>query len=224
MGARTPFGFREWYHCYSRGVDKRATFLDDHDYLCFLQLVYLANSDRILQRSSFSGFTHRERLQVPRGERLVAVGAYCLMPNHFHLLVQEATEGGISKFMQRLGTAYAMYFNAKYERTGNLFVKPFRSKHVNHDRYFRYVAQYIHLNAAEVYEPGWKQGRVDDIRALERNLCKFAYSSLPDYCSASRAEANLLDSSARILIAEGLPPLASVLDEAALYYREILKD
>ena len=81
--------------------------------------------------------------------------AYCLMPNHFHLLLQDALPagGGISKFMQKVGTAYTMYFNASRERAGNLFVKPFRSKHVSDDRYFKRVAQYIHFNPIELMEP-----------------------------------------------------------------------
>ena len=215
---REPFALGEWYHCYSRGVDKRRTFQSTSDYRRFIQNLYLTNSDKPIHRSDFQNTTHEHILQIPRGKPLVAIGAFCLMPNHFHLLLQEKTEGGISKFMRSLGTAYAMYFNIKHDRVGNLFVKPFRSRRVEDDRYLRKVAQYIHLNPIEIFEPGWKEGKVVRMSSIGKRLKDYPYSSLPEYMRIQRSEKAILDQEIMDVIADGLPPLSEIIADAADYY------
>lgn len=144
------------------------------------------------------------------------------MPNHFHILVREVREGGISEFMRKVGIAYAMYFNKKHERIGNLFVKPFRAKHVSSDEYFKRVAHYIHLNPAELFESGWKEGRVQDIPLLESKLRAYSHSSFPDYLGESRSQNAILDhDSAEIINREGTPDINEILLETLLYYREL---
>ena len=83
---------------------------------------------------------------VKRAEGLTAIAAYCLMPNHFHILVHEKVEGGISKFMQKLMTSYTMYINKKYDRTGALFGSSFKAVHVTDDNHLKYLFAYINLN------------------------------------------------------------------------------
>jgi hypothetical protein len=143
------------------------------------------------------------------------------MPNHFHLLLRPLLEGGISEFMRKVGIAYAMYFNLKNERIGNLFVKPFRAKHVSNDDYFRHVADYIHLNPAELFEPGWKRGKVGDAALLQQRLRSYAYSSLPDYLGESRSQRRILDPEAVSLIGARMPDIQELLVETLLYYREL---
>ena len=218
---REPFGEGEWYHCYTRGVDKRKTFLLRDDYRRFVQTMYVANSKSPIHRSDLWYMSHDDFFALPRGESLVAIGGYCIMPNHFHLILQETTEGGISRFMQKIGISYTMYFNEKNERVGNLFVKPFRSKHIPTDSYLRKVIQYIHLNPAEMFETEWKKGRVKQREQLERALRSYQYSSLPFYAGYSRPENALLDSEACDVLQDGLPELSTIIDEAIEYYKEI---
>src|SRR3989338_8093959 len=158
--ARPPkfFAVEEWYHCYSRGIDKRTVFKDASGYKRFVELLFLANSRKTLHRSDITHTDHRALFSLDRDEPLVSIGAYALMPNHFHLLIKETREAGISSFMRKLGTAYTMYFNIKYERSGGLFTRPFRARHIADDRYFQHVVSYIHLNPAELFERGWKEG------------------------------------------------------------------
>src|SRR6266700_3364284 len=85
----------EYYHVYSRGVEKRRLFLDEQDYRRFETLLYSANSDVSVNLSNYQG---KALLEIPRGEPLVDIGAWCLMPNHFHLLLKEIVPGGISDF------------------------------------------------------------------------------------------------------------------------------
>ncbi len=210
----------EWYHCYTRGIDKRRTFQTDADYKRFIQILYLANNTETVHRSDLKR-GHDAIFAHPRERPLVGIGAYCIMPNHFHILMQEITEGGIVKFMQKVGTAYAMYFNIKNQRVGNLFVKPFRSKHVDEDTYLWKVAQYIHLNPVELYDHKWKQGGSQPLRDIEKKMRGYTYSSLLDYSGVERPEGQIIHPGAKELIAEDLPELPDLLEEAAEYYREL---
>lgn len=215
---RKPFASDEWYHCYTRGVDKRRTFQNQRDYHRFLQLLYLANSDTFLHRSDLK-LPHAEILKRPRGAQLVSIAAFCLMTNHFHIVIREAKDGGISRFMQKVLIAYSMYFNIKNSRVGNLFVKPFRSKHIADDEYLQHVVRYIHLNPLEVFEPDWKQGRVTIPTSLEEKLHAYPYSSLASY-DEDRPERTILDASAMSLVDDSIP-LSRVLEDAREYYAEL---
>ena len=219
MAIRIPFGIDEWYHCYTRGIDGRQTFMDASDYKRFLRVLYLTNSTKPLHNVDIERKTLPEVLKIRRPQTIVAIGAFCLMPNHFHFLVKEIIEGGISAFMQKLGTAYAMYFNSKYERVGGLFVKPFRSRHVSDDRYFQQVLQYIHCNPAELYEPRWKTGVVRDMRTLEKKLLNYQYGSFGAHIQKDNVLRPLLDPSV-FEVETQLKPSA-MLKEARAYYADL---
>ena len=218
---RIPFQIDEWFHCYNRGIDKRVVYESEDDAERFLRLLYLANSTNPLRLDELSKSTDKI-MAYPRSRALVSVGAYCLMSNHYHLLLKEIHEGGISQFMQKLGTAYAMYFNIKYERAGNLFVKPFRSRHVGEDRYFQHVVNYIHLNPAETFESGWKVGAVKSMKRIERKIREYRYSSLPDYAGERRTITAILSS-------DGFDVYRNIstkkmLENARAYYTDFSKD
>jgi len=216
---KTSFAVGEWYHCYSRGVDKRTVYEDEEDYLRFLEQLYLANSDIPLRRDDIIGSRDFEEiLTLPRNGALVAIGAFCLMPNHYHLALKEIVEGGISSFMQKLGTSYAMYFNWRYDRTGNLFVKPFRSQHVNDDRYFQHLISYLHCNPAELLEPKWKQGRVLNVSILNKKLLEYPYSSLGAYNDKRLPVRAILDDTVFDVVRH-IPP-KQMIREAIEYYLE----
>ena len=189
---KTPFVVGEWYHCYSRGIDKRDTFLEEKDYKRFLEVMYLTNQPKRITRADFTELKKNPLWGKP-SSTLVVVGAYCLMPNHFHLLLKEIVSDGISMFMQKLGTAYTMYFNTKYERSGGLFTRPFRSKHVQDDRYLRWIIQYIHLNPTELLKQ--ENDGVPDFNteATPLLLETYPYSSLRDYRGIIRPERAILD-------------------------------
>ena len=179
---RAPIVSGEWYHCYSRGIDKRTVFAVDSDYRRFMQLLYLANQKLPIRHADLpSRITSKDFYVLARGAPLVSIGAFCLMSNHFHLLIQEINEGGISAFMQKLGTAYTMYFNIKYKRSGGLFTRPFRSRHVSHDRYFQHVIDYIHLNPSD-------EGHVQS----ERKLRQYPYSSFGIFSRSHSLEQSIL--------------------------------
>ena len=116
-----------------------------------------------------------------RGETIIDIGAYCLMPNHFHILVREKTDGGISKYMLKLMTSYSMYFNKKYKRTGKLYEGVFKSTHASSDRYLKYLYSYIHLNPAKLIDKNWKENKGRNITKLLEYVFSFQYSSIKEY-------------------------------------------
>lgn len=186
----------EYYHIYNRGTDRRTIFRNSKDRDRFLASLYLANSDKVVHVSNHEALSLSDLFRLERGEPLVDMCAYCLMPNHFHLIVRERTEGGTSKFMQKLLTGYTMYFNKINERTGALFQGTYQAQHVASDRYLTYLIAYIHLNPVKLIEPEWKESGIKDRAAAERYLDAYRYSSYADFCGEKRPEGVILDRSA----------------------------
>src|SRR3989338_7919325 len=184
--ARTfSFAPGEFYHIYNRGTDKRIIFMSRSDRDRFLVLLYLANQSGPVDLK-LQGSTLLEITEERTGDPLVEIVAYCLMPNHFHLLIREVEEGGISKFMQKVTTGYTMYFNKRHDRSGSLFQGRFKATHIADDRYLRYLISYIHLNPVKLIEPKWKEtGIADKVRA-EQYLETYAPSSYLDYLDKKR--------------------------------------
>jgi putative transposase len=195
MQRRVSFAEGEYYHVYNRGTDKRIIFLDDEDYQRFIALLFLANSGVPMHRSDHKSKHSSNLYLLDRDATLVDIGAYCLMPNHFHILIREHSPNGISAFMQKLLTAYVMYFNKKYERRGALFEGPFMAEHVTRDEHLKYLYAYIHLNPIGMVDSGWKKGSLTDIKKAKEHLATFPYSSLPDYrrSGGARLEAAILN-------------------------------
>jgi len=193
MTQRDPFILGEWYHCYNRGIENRTVFEDPQEYRRFLELLYLANDDFPLRRNDIGTRKFEEVLSIPRGKRLVTIAAFCLMPDHFDLVLQEVREGGITTFMRKLGTAYTLYFNAQHKRAGNLFLKPFQSRQVPTDRSLGHLISYVHCNPAELSEPQWKANHVVDPQFLEEQLTAYPYSSLGAHTGAPAPTRAIVD-------------------------------
>lgn len=193
MSRNTTFVSGEYYHVYNRGTDKRLIFTTSSDRERFLALLYLCNSEKTMHVSDYQGSTLPKLLELERGEPLVDICAYCLMPNHFHLLVRELAANGISRFMQKLGNGYTGYFNKRFERSGGLFQGKFKAEHAGDDRYLKYLISYIHLNPVKLLEPTWKETGIQDRAAAEMYLQKYPYSSFHDYCGIERSESRILN-------------------------------
>ena len=191
MLRKEPFVTGDYYHIYNRGIDKRIIFKSTADYERFLMLLYIANSEEsihldIIRTQKDKKFSHV--LSLPKNKPLVSIGAWCLMPNHFHLLVKQEIDGGITKFMKKIGTGYSMYFNAKYKRQGALFGGLFKSVPVRGDQYLKHLFGYIHLNPLEIRFHSWKE----DIKRVPKNMSTFLdtyrYSSYLEYQGKKRVE------------------------------------
>ena len=193
MSRAFNFSVGEYYHVFNRGVEKRTIFNNLRDKERFQKLLYLCNGTKVVHLSVLGNLVESEALySVDRGEPLVAVGAYCLLNSHFHLLMKEHKSGGISRFMQKLSTAYTMYFNIRNQRTGSLFENRFRAKHAKSNEYLKYLFAYIHLNPVQHIEPNWKEEGIKNFEKVWRYTTQYPFSSLPDYLGANRSNKSIL--------------------------------
>ncbi len=178
MNRHIKFSEGEYYHVYNRGVEKRDVYMDDHDYLRFQRMMFYANGEKPIIYKLLSG-------DIPgsdtRGVTLCAIGAYVLMPNHFHMLIRATNDTGITEFMRKLTTGYTMYFNKKYNRVGPLFQGTFKAEHVTRDEYLKYLFAYIHLNPVKLIDPTWRKEGIKNSKTAKRYLEKYQYSSMPEW-------------------------------------------
>jgi len=181
------------YHIFNRGVEKRDIFLNDADKWRFLQGMFLFNDED----SSLGLLWHLEHggaglnfktllgasIKNPeQRDPLVKIMADCLMPNHYHFLLEEIRDNGISRFMHKLGTGYTGYFNKKYERIGGLFQGPFKAVSVENDLYLQYLLIYINaLNPGQLIEPNLKEDGIKNIDAIMKFAEDFSWSTHQEY-------------------------------------------
>jgi putative transposase len=164
--------FREngYYHVYNRGVEKREIFLDNDDYRVFLHFLKVYLSPKVIKKD----FTGREKFQETQRKNFandIDLLAFCLMPNHYHLLIKQTNERSMSDFMRCLTTAYVMYFNKKYKRAGTLFQGRYKAVSVKNDDYLLHLSRYIHLNPTKTVKG----------LTLDDGLERYDFSSYPDY-------------------------------------------
>ena len=142
---KQPLVIGEYYHVYNRGVDKRDIFSDEKDLSRFMESMLEFNQIE----NSGSIRNARKNQTAPKGlsgEPLVAIVAYCLNPNHFHFVLKQLVDNGISKFMQKLQAGYTGYFNLKNVRTGSLFQGTFKSQLMASENYFNKIIGYVNKN------------------------------------------------------------------------------
>lgn len=126
----------EYYHIYNRGNEKKEIFREQDDFRFFLE--------RIKKYLFPEKFKQRVRELLP--SNTFSLISYCLMPNHFHLLIRQNTEIPVTALMRRLGTSYSMYFNKKYQRVGGVFQDQYKMVLVDDNRHLIWLSAYIHQN------------------------------------------------------------------------------
>lgn len=184
MGQRSPIQTGEIYHVYNRGVEKRRIFGGRVDYVRFIHDLFEFNDTTPAPEFNRryrpgdnvgSGTSH-----IRRGEKLVEIMCFCLMDNHFHLLVRPILDGGLTTFMRKLGTGYTNAFNEKYERVGALFQGIYKAKHVDREEYLQHLVCYIHLNSLKFLRR-FNGNRRTDFEKTWEALSKYRWSSHLDY-------------------------------------------
>lgn len=192
MSRKTQFEVGEYYHIYNRGIEKRDIFLIQGDYDRFLALLYLCNSTESIRMPRDFVYNPKQVFSTKRKNTLVEICTYTLMPNHFHLLLREKEEGGLSTFMHKLTTAYTMYFNTHNDRSGALFQGTFKAKHSDTDEYLKYLIAYVHLNPVKLVEPKWKEEGIVNKKKVQDFLGTYKYSSFMDFNGIQRPENSVI--------------------------------
>lgn len=177
-----------YYHIYNRGVDKRTIFENDADFLRFYASLAVFN-DVDYQDANFRSFEdaiYSVRNRVSDTRRLVDIFSFCLVPNHFHILMQQRVEDGVSRLMQKLQLGYTKYFNIKNQRSGRLFQGSYQSVQVVHQSQLEHLPCYIHLNTPSVEEFHWRDGEVVSTEMLLRRLNAYKWSSHDQYLTGEQ--------------------------------------
>lgn len=138
---KAPFVENEYYHIYNRGVDKRSIFKDTKDLNRFMQSIKEFNSVEPIGSIFENSFNKKKK----DSKKLIEIVCYCLNPNHFHFIIRQLLENGITEFMRRLG-GYTWYFNNRHKRNGALFQGRFKSSRINSNEYLLHVSAYVNLN------------------------------------------------------------------------------
>jgi len=182
----------EIYHIVIRAIKELNLFQDKKDYLRMIHDLFEFN-DINPASSRFRVISHRNKINVTRKDlvmfvenkrkkrkMLVEILAFCLMPNHVHLLVKQLQEGGISKLMQKLG-GYGLYYNKKYKRKGHLFQDKFQAVHIRNNEQLKTVFVYIHTNPTAIIYPKWKEKGIKNTNRVIKYIESYRWSSYSDY-------------------------------------------
>jgi len=153
----------EYLHIFDRGIQKQPVFEIEADYLRFLFLILTFQGEAVIKNISreIKRSVQSRTLHIDTGlekeilkNRMVELVAFCLVPNHFHLMVRELVDDGVSKYMQRVLTAYVKYFNLRHNKSGYLFQGKYKSVLIADDRQLMHTSAYIHKHPAEI---GWRK-------------------------------------------------------------------
>ncbi|PIS17398.1 MAG: hypothetical protein COT59_00810 [Candidatus Nealsonbacteria bacterium CG09_land_8_20_14_0_10_42_14] len=179
----------EFYHTYNRGVEKRKIFLEKSDYFRGIHDFYEFNDAKAVvnlnQRLNGSSFNRSSTaINDKLREKIISVGAWSLMPNHYHIFSSPITDNGLPKFHQKFGGGYTCFFNIKYNRNGVLFQGRYKKIKVTSDAQALQLICYIHSNPLEIWKPNWKEKGLTDSEikdALEFLKKEYRWSSHLDY-------------------------------------------
>lgn len=174
----------ELFHALNRGVEKRDIFLDDQDRQRFVTGLDLFNDQ--VPVDNLRQIINGERVRPTRSNKkpYVKIHGWCLMRNHYHLLLSEVTSGGITRFLMKLNVGYAKYFNERYKRSGTLFQGRTKKVPIIRDAHFLYILHYIHLNPLDHNRNThrWREGNLTRSQEALDYLRKYRWSSYGDYC------------------------------------------
>lgn len=171
----TPLVNGSFYHIYNRGVAKLPIFEQKQDFKRFLATLSYYQIKGPKPR--FSYLLRKKNIHLDKSKKIIEIVAYCLMPNHFHLLIKQTEEGGITEFVRKFSDSYTKYYNIKYNRVGPLFQGEFKSVLVQTDEQLIHLLRYIHLNPV--------------VAGLTDNLISYSWSSHKEYLNNSEVLCNI---------------------------------
>lgn len=186
----------EIYHLVLRGIDDNKLFKNINDHYRGIFSIYEFNNaikieirERRRARLNFKALSKvygdPVSVNLDRRDKLVEILTFCLMPNHIHLLVRQIKDGGIIKFMSKLGAGYGGYFNRKYSRKGHVFQNRFLAVPIKTDEQLKIIFVYIHANPVSLVEPKWKEKGIRNIKKVIKFVKEYKWSSFSDYIGKS---------------------------------------
>lgn len=209
------FANNEFYHVLNRGVAETSIFLSPKEYWRFLHLIdFYRYANPQLSFSHYSRLSQREKQKFmenlkKKDKLLVEILAYCLLPNHFHLLLKQINDNGIPKMIANLQNGYARYFNLRHQRKGPLFQSMFKVVRIETDEQFLHVSRYIHLNPSSAY------------LVKIKDLSSYPWSSFPEYLG--KQPSSFINSEPILKLIGGKEKYEKFVFNQAEYQRELNK-
>lgn len=174
----------EIFHILNRGVEKRNIFLDREDYERFAHNLSDFNDRDEASASFMTRRSDNSAMRKPK-EQLVNILAWCMMPNHYHILVQEKIDGGAGTFAKKIGSGYTQYFNLKRKRSGVLFQGRSKIIPAQNEEHFLFLPFYILSNPIKLIEPDWKERGIKNKKKVLDFLKNYEWSSGADLLGGS---------------------------------------
>ncbi|MBP9757164.1 MAG: transposase [Candidatus Pacebacteria bacterium] len=175
----------EIVHALNRGVDKRQIYMDDYDRVRFVFGLYIFNDQNSVDVASLKkkGLAMSFPM-IDTRERLVDLHGWCLMGNHYHVLLSPLIDGGVSLFLKKLNIGYAKYFNDRHQRSGALYQGRTKQILIENDPQFLHILNYIHLNPLDSLKGSdtWREGKITSAEKSLKYLEQYKWSSYRDYC------------------------------------------
>lgn len=171
----TPLANGEYYHIFNRGITRQPIFLDKRDYQRFIDTLYYYRFLSLsVKLSRFLTMPEEDKQNIMinlenTAQRQVEIVCYVFMPNHFHLLLKQTSDKGISNYMRLILNSWTKFFNNKHNRKGSLFQGVFKAVRVETDEQLIHLSRYIHLNPLVSYVVN------------EKDFLSYPWSSLPDF-------------------------------------------
>lgn len=178
---------QQLFHVLNRGVDKRKLFMDDKDFYRFIHDLFEFNDQqKVADNNYYFNIRDIRYPEIKNKERrprklLVDLLAFCLMPNHYHLLLRPRIDGAMSLFMRKIDGGYSRYFNQRHERTGTLFERRYKSVLINDQAHFIHMPYYIHLNPLDTVASEWRERKINNLSKALNYLDNYKWSSHLDY-------------------------------------------
>jgi len=179
---KTILATGEFYHIFNRSINNQPIFVNKRDCQRFIDILFFYQKNPKIRFSHFINLPLKEREnifeQLNKNKKLVEILAFVLMPNHFHLMLQQKEDNGISIFLSRATNSYTRYYNTKHKRKGDLFESVFKAVRIETEEQLIHLSRYIHINP------------VVSLAINEENLVSYPWSSFPDYL---RGNSSVLD-------------------------------
>ena len=183
-GRNIPLVTNQIYHVFNRGIASQPVFFGKVDYERARQTIFYYQNLKVpLRYSFFLRLPSNERDELlqnlrKKKEFIVEIVCFCFIPNHFHILVRQLQDDGISTFMSNFTNSYTRYLNTKSKRNGPLFQGKFKAVRIETDEQLIHVCRYIHLNPYTSYV----------VKTVEE-LINYPYSSFSEYLNSKEIEA-----------------------------------
>ena len=175
----------KFFYLRNSGLENRIIFSSKEDFDRFEAYLYLLNAVESARAANFFvGGREAGIFTSARGEPLIALGAYSITPTDFHLIATPRIEGGIGKFMQKLQTAYTMYFNRKYQHAGRIFHGAYSANAADSHAHLKYLFANVHLNPARLFDKYWDESVGNEFESLASKAMQYRYSSAGEYAKS----------------------------------------